>query len=242
MSGVNWFFVSSFSLLKTTFKRIIYGFFAFHMGKVNKKLIVFAVKQLFSNKFQHIFSKTTSPVLNPTFYNEMNSPCGQDAYKHILQRNFIQFFCFFHFTLSLSHNHQLLLFECYQKCYGSWKLSIQLDCDFFSVCGQSQFNSTLLTNFFFSYRCCSVETTFFHFTFWKEFQFVFVFFSCPNSKLMKYKQHQKKEKSIRFLKEKEGLLTLWIGSSNDIFQKCVLWCDQTSASAGHFRKLCSISF
>lgn len=38
------------------------------------------------------------------------------------------------------------------------------------------------------------------------------------------------------------VLTLWIGSSNDIFQECVLWCNQTSASAGHFCKLYSISF
>lgn len=156
-----------------TLKYIIYGFLSFHMGRKKHEIdrlcgwtiILIQIPTCFP--WSHIIRSES--IANSEVSIEVDSPYGQDVYKHILQRNFLIFFL---------QNHQLLLFECYKNAKETLKTSHSTWLRLF-LCLRSksiQQNFWLIFWWFLFWFC-----TFFHFTFKMSFSlFIVCFLSWPN--------------------------------------------------------------
>lgn len=127
--------------------------------------------------------------------------------------------------------------------------------NFHSVCGQSQFNGNFDWIFYdshifflFFFFSSLVGPWFFCFTFEDKFIGSFFFFRLTiYNFVIAYMNssvdwNRKKKLCLNGRNRKSDVLTLWTGSSNDILEECILWCNQSSTSAGHLCKLFSTSF
>lgn len=192
-------------LSKTAVRHIIYGFLPSHIWSTNEKLIVSVVGQLFSSKYQnalpksHIFISVRSTLtLNSSgFAPKWNASVFYCAH----------FFRYHHFESNIyvekkttQPNEQKL-----ETPDSAW---LQL---LFLWLAVSEISSTA---FFGHIFCASVLLIFFCCV--CIFCTVMVNLECIFFALTQLQIEEIKEKS---------LLTLWIGTSNDIFQKCVLRCN-----------------